>query len=151
MRRVISAIGLAVLVLAVGAWADVIELPLDCAGTYDINTPAWNYNFDLGVTFSEISNVYIDWSGEAVANLIVDSLGSSPRPMGATIMAYVDLGSYPQHAYAIVGGGVCLHIQTRSRSTSEANFSSIIVHGQRFLTVREILKSITICQSCQPQ
>jgi hypothetical protein len=53
-----------ILALAVGASADVVSLPLNCAGTYDINTPAWTYDFDLGVTFSDISHVYIGWSGE---------------------------------------------------------------------------------------
>lgn len=44
--------------------AAIVQLPLDCAGVYDFNTPPWTLDFDLGVTFTEISSVYIDWSGE---------------------------------------------------------------------------------------
>jgi hypothetical protein len=69
MRKAILSITLAVLVLGNGAFGDTIELPLNCTGMYDINTPLWTMDFDLGVTFSEISNVYIDWSGTITAEV----------------------------------------------------------------------------------
>ena len=43
--------------------AAIVELPLDCAGTYDPDNQYWTTDFDLGVTFTEIFHVYIDWSG----------------------------------------------------------------------------------------
>jgi hypothetical protein len=51
------------------AWGDTVELPLNCTGAYDINTPLWTMDFNLGVTFSEISNVYLDWSGTITGEL----------------------------------------------------------------------------------
>jgi hypothetical protein len=68
MKNAIIAI---ILAIAGVAWGDTVELPLNCTGTYDINTPYWTTDFDLGVTFSEISHVYIDWSGEITAGLAI--------------------------------------------------------------------------------
>ncbi len=110
MRGLITGVvGGIVLVLAAGTFGDVVELPLNCAGFYDVNTPAWTMDFDLGVTFSEISNVYIDWSGLVTAGLQIDNSGgtpSEPYPRPAVLRAY--LGVYPQLRAADVGGGICL-------------------------------------------
>ena len=43
--------------------ATIVELPLDCAGTYCIGY-SWEADFDLGVEFTDISSVSIEWSGE---------------------------------------------------------------------------------------
>jgi hypothetical protein len=65
-------------------------------------------DFDLGVSFSEISHVYIDWSGEATAGLIAQAGEPpyTPWPMDTAVRAYINLGSYAQYADAFVGGGV---------------------------------------------
>jgi hypothetical protein len=92
----------AVLVLGTGVFGDIVQLPLNCAGTYDINTPAWTSNFDLGVTFSEISHVYIDWSGEITAGLaIYYSDPCNPFPLEVGIYA----GFYPPFRFAEIWGG----------------------------------------------
>lgn len=84
---------IAILCLSATAGADIIEFPLNCAGTYDVNTPVWRYNFDLGVMFSEISRVYIDWSGEIYGGL----LGMVGRPDTDTIP--IDGSLYAQFSY----------------------------------------------------
>lgn len=83
----ISTIGFLVLLLVTGIFGDVIELPLNCAGTYDVNTPPWTTDFDLGITFSEISHVYIDWSGEITAELVNGIGVDQPFPMNARFLA----------------------------------------------------------------
>jgi len=54
----------------------IVELPLACEGEYS-NLQTWKTNFDIETTFIEISNVYIDWSGEITAELVVPC-GSPP-------------------------------------------------------------------------
>ena len=78
----------AVLLGAGVAGADIVELPLACEGVYDFNQPYWTTDFDLGVTFTEISNVYIDWSGEITSGLaIYYSDHDAPFPMNVGIYA----------------------------------------------------------------
>ena len=95
-----------VLALATGAVvADVITLPLNgSAGLYDINTPAWSYNFDLGVTFSQISNVYIDWSGQITGGQSQWMSNPNLMTIDGTLIAY--LGAYPQLRAASVSRGI---------------------------------------------
>ena len=49
------------------ASATTIELPLGCEGEYGFHD-TWTVDFDLGVQFTEISSVYMDWSGEITAS-----------------------------------------------------------------------------------
>ena len=60
--------------------AAIVEFPLAAEGLYDNNSPYWQSSFDLGVSFTEITNVYIDWSGTIKASLvgIIERPGSSP-------------------------------------------------------------------------
>ena len=46
--------------------AEIITYQLSSAfeREYNYDTPASSTAFDLGATFTEISNLYIDWSGE---------------------------------------------------------------------------------------
>ncbi|HEW78397.1 MAG TPA: PEP-CTERM sorting domain-containing protein [Phycisphaerales bacterium] len=79
-----------VLVCAISplAEADIVELPLAAEGLYDFNQPYWTTDFDLGVTFTEISNVYIDWSGGITGGLaIYYSDRDAPFPMNVGIYA----------------------------------------------------------------
>ncbi len=63
-----------------------IKLPLGAEGRYDVNSPYWQTDFDLGVTFTEISHVYMDWSGTITGELtnwsgtITGELTTSGRP-----------------------------------------------------------------------
>ena len=89
-----------------GAFAEIVELPLNgCEGTYTVSTPAWTMDFDLGVEFSEISRVYIDWSGEISAGL---SQGyPDPLPYYGQLVA--GIGPIPGEGWlrsASVWGGV---------------------------------------------
>jgi hypothetical protein len=82
------------LALCCVAKADIVELALDCAGVYDSNTPGWTLDFDLGVTFTDISHVYVDWSGEIIAALAAEySNPDEPFPIDVGIWSY--LGSAP--------------------------------------------------------
>jgi hypothetical protein len=74
--------------------ADIVELPLDCAGVYDSNTPAWTLNFDLGISFTDMSHVYIDWSGDITGALARDYPNpDNIFPIDVAIGSY--LGSAP--------------------------------------------------------
>jgi hypothetical protein len=81
------------------AWGDTVEFPLNCAGTYDINTPYWTTSFDLGVTFSEISHVYIDWSGEITAGLAIRYTDPC-NPFHLEVGIYAGFSSPFRHAEA---------------------------------------------------
>jgi hypothetical protein len=96
---------IAIMLAAAGvAWGDTVELPLNCAGIYDVNSPPWTMDFDLGVTFSKISHVYIDWSGEITAGLAVsDDDPCNPFPLRAGISG--SLGSNPWPRLTDVMGG----------------------------------------------
>ena len=62
--------------------AAIVELPLDCAGTYEYGNSYWEADFDLGVEFTEISRVYIDWSGEITGALVQDVSPVTFEPIG---------------------------------------------------------------------
>ena len=89
--------------------ADIVEFPLDCAGQYNFDSPYWSSDFYLGYTFTEISQVYIDWDGEITGGMAVqldpqtlEPLGE-PFPMIVEISAY--LGSNPYLRSTNVWGG----------------------------------------------
>ena len=63
MGKIIAIITLVVLLSIAGANADIVELPLAAEGEY-ASSETWTMDFDLGVTFLDISHVYIDWAGE---------------------------------------------------------------------------------------
>ena len=70
--RIVKLAAVGLLAVCCIAKADIVQLPLDSAGVYDFNTPAWVLEFDLGVTFTDISHVYMDWSGEITGALARD-------------------------------------------------------------------------------
>ena len=108
-------VGGIVLALAGLSAGDTIELPLTgCSGFYDVNTPAWTMDFDLGVTFSEISHVYIDWSGEISAGLRQGI--DDPEPILYQGVLVAGIGAIPGEGWlrrAVVGGGYP-HIQIQN-------------------------------------
>jgi len=93
-RKRIPAIFAAVMLLgAVAANADIVELDLfslGCPTEYDFNSPYWTTDFDLGVEFTDISNVYMDWAGEITGGLAVyDFHPGEPFPEYVGIYAYL--------------------------------------------------------------
>ena len=56
------------LFVSTNAYAAVIEYDLSCDGSYTLGA-SWTADFDLGTMFSEISHIYIDWSGSIKASL----------------------------------------------------------------------------------
>jgi hypothetical protein len=61
-----SIILLAALLIAAKANADIVEYELNCEGSYTVSQN-WTADFDLGIIFSEISHIYLDWSGSITA------------------------------------------------------------------------------------
>ena len=82
-----------------------IEIPLACAGRYEPNSLDCKIDLDLGVSFTSISHVYMDWSGEAKGGLYEDFYKPTqePSPINEGIYAY--LGDNPSPRYVIVSGG----------------------------------------------
>lgn len=62
-----SIILLAALLIATKANATIVEYNLSCEGSYTHGSN-WTTNFDLGIIFSEISHIYLDWSGSIRAS-----------------------------------------------------------------------------------
>jgi hypothetical protein len=87
--------------------AETVTLDLFSLGmpaTYNDDSPSWQTSFDFGVTFTEISHVYIDWSGE-----FTGGWGSSPsnpqlHPLPVGILA--SLGGNPYSRMVEILGGV---------------------------------------------
>ena len=78
----------------VPARADTVELDLfsiGCRHTYDFNSPYWQTNFNLGVTFTQISHVYINWSGGITAGLAID-YDDPCNPFPREVGIYAGLG-----------------------------------------------------------
>jgi len=83
----IDAISVLVVLLGItGADAAIVELPLACEGKYTLEQ-TWTTDFDIGVTFTEISNIYIDWSGSIRAEFVEDLVTSDRFPMDAQFIA----------------------------------------------------------------
>ena len=85
---------------------EIFEVPLDCAGEYGVGD-VWTVPIDLGVTFSEITSVGIDWSGEICATVIADAQTGSPEiPIDGQFFARL-YESSPYHYFgeAIISGG----------------------------------------------
>ena len=93
---------LAIVALAPQTEATIVELPLDAAGVYGWSSGYWETDFDLGVTFSDISNVYIDWSGEIMAATVKENSGDDPFPIDIGIMAVFG-GNATHHASVHAG------------------------------------------------
>ncbi len=79
MRASVIGAVAAVLVGLCTAEGAIVELALPCAGRYDWQTPSCTVDFDLGVQFSEISHVYIQWSGQIAASVFAPQDDSGRR------------------------------------------------------------------------
>jgi hypothetical protein len=73
------------------AGATIVELDLlslGCPTELNIDSTYWQTNFDLGVNFTEITNVYMDWSGSITAGLAIDSYHQyEPFPLQVGLLA----------------------------------------------------------------
>lgn len=102
----VFAIVVVVLVVQSNVHAAVFEIPLACQGQYDAGQ-TWTTDFDLGVSFTQISSIYIDWSGSITAELI--ALVDDPYvtlPWDAQFVANLyDLSSHDFCGAAYVVGG----------------------------------------------
>ncbi len=106
----IAAISVLVVLFGItGVDAAIVELPLTCEGRYDFNSPYWTTDFGLGVTFTEISHVYIDWSGEITAGLAVDPMRPGPQPFPEDVGLSAGLGRAPFWRHTGFYGGAALY------------------------------------------
>jgi len=106
MRKILIMIPLMFTLFEVGQMqADIVELPLACEGRYDLNSPVWKMDFDLGVPFTEISHVYMDWSGEITAGLAIDPMMPGPQPFPCDVGLIAYLGRNPGARHVTVYGG----------------------------------------------
>jgi len=106
LGRLICA-GIATLALAgcaKEANAAIIELPLAAEGRYDFDSSYWMADFDLGIQFFEISNVYIDWAGEITAGLAID-YRNPDETFPLEVGIYASLGGSPFTRSTKVWGG----------------------------------------------
>jgi hypothetical protein len=97
-----------ILFLAGFACADTVTLDLFSIGCPTEFGPYWQADFDLGVTFTQINHVYIDWSGGITAALVqyYDS-NSMPEgePQPIDVGVYASLGFNPGLRRIEVWGG----------------------------------------------
>lgn len=105
MGKIVAISVLVVLFGITAANADIVELSLAAEGRYDDNSGPWEMDFDLGVTFTEISHVYIDWSGEITAGLATDPMIPGPQPFPCEVGISAYLGRNPGARLAAVYGG----------------------------------------------
>jgi len=112
MKRGITIIMVVFLGFTTMTNAAIVELDLfdlGCPRQYDHDnsTPDpsyWKSDFDLGVTLTEITNVYMDWAGEITAGLaIYDYDPGNPFPLEVGI--YASLGFNPSLRRTEVWGG----------------------------------------------
>ncbi len=101
--------------------ADVVSLDLFSLGVpteFYYDTPYWQTNFDLGVTFTQISHVYVRWSGEFTGGLIMNLDTQTTSPVDVGLIAWF---SHPVRITSITGG-------KESYPSSEAfNYQSEII------------------------
>jgi hypothetical protein len=92
--------------------AETVSLDLSTLGiptNFNHNSSYWQTNFDLGVTFTEISHVHIDWSGEITAGLArhVDPTTHLPigDPFPLEVGPYAYMSGYPYTRIVSAHGG----------------------------------------------
>jgi len=113
---------------------------LDCAGTYDLDNQYWTIDFDLGVAFTEIFHVYVDWSGEITGGLAIeDSNPDDPFPVDVGI--YASLGFNPSLRRTTFWGGAAtwpdpelFHTTSEIELTGTATWSDLL-DGQGSITI----------------
>src|SRR3972149_227859 len=138
--------GLAVLVLFFTeiARADIFEvnlIDLGCPTEFDHDSTYWRADIDLGVTFTEITNVYIDWSGGITAALAVQLDPRTLEPIGDPFPIDVgieaSIGIPPNWNYTSTWGGASTYPFPETfdlLSEIEASNWSDLLDGQGVIT-----------------
>jgi hypothetical protein len=109
MKTTISAIALVVLVLGFAgitkaATVEFNLFDLGCPTTFSYNSSRWRTDIDLGIPVSEISHVYIDWSGTFTASLLAyGDDPANPFPMDVSLSAELVTG-LTSYSIRISGG-----------------------------------------------
>jgi len=88
--------------------ADIVELDLfsiGCPTEFNWDNQYWQADFELGVEFFEIDNVYMDWSGEITAGFATDPTKPVPQPFPLDVGIGAYLGSNPWPRLVSVWGG----------------------------------------------
>ena len=140
MKKIAAISGLVVLLSITAVNADIAELDLfdlGCQSVYDIDSQYWTTDFDLGITFIEISNVYIDWAGEITAGLAIEYVNPDETfPLEVGIYAY--LSGYPFTRSITVWGGETTYPDPEvfdCRSEIESTNWSDLLDGQGTITI----------------
>ena len=101
-------IGVLLLLLGTMAAGDTVTYPLvGCEGTYHtgMESDSWTSTVDLGVTFSEITSVSIDWSGQMYGGLKIEYGSNGQDFVPASVTFSASLSASPVNALADIGGG----------------------------------------------
>ncbi len=109
-------IWLVALIFVFGGTSRAENVQLDLFGLgmpagFNMNSPYWQTNFDLGVTFTQISHVYIDWSGAITGGLAVYYRGQQPFPLDVGV--YAGLGFNPDLRITEIWGGAASYPSPR--------------------------------------
>lgn len=88
---------------ALGESVQLDLFTLGCPTLFDPNH-SWSSDIDLGVQFTQIDYVYIDWAGEIAAGLAVDN-GDPDNPHPADVAIAASLRSNPWPRATNVWGG----------------------------------------------
>ena len=124
MKKQLLIIVIMALGLTGSSQATIVELDLlslGCPTEFNFDSTYWQTDFDLGVTFIEITNVYMDWSGAITAGLAIDYDNlNEPYPLHVGLLA--GLGGTPYERFAQVWGGRQL-IQAQSHLTVYLNLN----------------------------
>ena len=122
------------------------QLPPAFEREYNYDDPYLAMDFDLGVAFTEILSVYIDWSGEITGGLAqnYDPITFEPvgEPYPIEVGVYASLGSNPSPRWAQVWGGVAsypdpelFNVQNEVEAlTGPTNWSDLL-DGQGTITI----------------
>lgn len=101
MKKIIFALVVAILFIhATPSQAAIVEVPLACDGEY-VLSDTWFTDFDIGTAFTEITNVYISWSGGITA-----SQGMWDVIAYQFVASLYELDSHDYYSRAYVRGGV---------------------------------------------
>jgi hypothetical protein len=118
------------------------QLPPAFEREYSYDDPYLQMDFDLGVTFTEISNVYIDWSGEITAGLAVHNDDPGGEPFTVDTGIYGSLGFNPSLRYTALWGGSANHpnpelfdLQSEFESSPGPTDWSDLLDGQGTITL----------------
>jgi hypothetical protein len=105
-----SIVIIAIMVLGLAGPSEAVIVELDllslgCPTELNIDSTYWQTNFDLGVSFTEITNVYMDWSGGITAGLAIDSYHQyEPYPLDVGIYSSLGGSPYTRFSGNVFGG-----------------------------------------------